>query len=638
MLNVQVRQTLGTWVGQGYHLTTGRPDDRTAPQIPRRPTPNGANTALLPGERRGQGRRILRADAPGPGAQSDRGDQGRMPRGGRVAADGGPPAGGLVDGFPGAPGGGDPAGGLTPGMPGRPPDLVGHLGQEGGDDFWGDRRQVIMEPGGADQGMGGHPRIVADHRSLGGQGSEDVGQGCLVVSEVGRHDQEGFLGPGGGGESGQLRDVMGFAEVHRWQLPIPDAQLFPGQGSGVVFPIVRIGEQGVQQTGPELVPLAARDMGPQAGSSGGLGHGPALVSGVVDEEGGNLGCQGIPGAWKRSLVGRATGRGEGRLGCREGLFQPVFQGLSRDLGAAMEKIRAGGSQRRPSHPPGQAVFDDPARPRMKHGVISITYRRVQALLLLQGKRVHLGRSIPMTHAPLLLPGGAPSCPPVAVTFIGDVHGWADRLERVLVQAEGRIVLMGDLIDRGPQTPQVLDRVHGLCLDGKAQCLMGNHEWMLRRVLPPEGGVDGDAWAAWVATWGGHAVLAAYGVDQPDELRRALGPHLPWLSNLPRVLAGGEGQQRWIAVHAGLDPSRAMTEQLRELTADLGEVPPAALFSKQWLMVWPGDVPADTCLVSGHTPREECFISSRRILCDSSGGMIGRQLSGVIWPQGQLIVG
>ena len=227
---------------------------------------------------------------------------------------------------------------------------------------------------------------------------------------------------------------------------------------------------------------------------------------------------------------------------------------------------------------------------------------------------------------------------MAVTFIGDVHGWADRLERVLAQAEGTIVLMGDLIDRGPQTPQVLDRVHRLCLDGKAQCLMGNHEWMLRRVLPADGGVDEVAWTAWVETWGGHAVLAAYGVKQPDDLRRALGSHLLWLSGLPRILAGGDGNQRWLAVHAGLDPARSMAEQVDELSADLGEVPPAALFSKQWLTVWPGDVPADTCLVSGHTPRDNCFISARRILCDTTGGLIGRQLSGVIWPKGQLILG
>src|SRR5687768_1592924 len=109
-----------------------------------------------------------------------------------------------------------------------------------------------------------------------------------------------------------------------------------------------------------------------------------------------------------------------------------------------------------------------------------------------------------------------------VTFVGDVHGWSDRLDRVLAKAEGVLVFLGDLIDRGPDAPGVLDRVHARCDAGTAFCVMGNHEYALVRGLGvPELGipVQPGLYAAWAQRYGGDAVLAAYGVpdDQPDLL-------------------------------------------------------------------------------------------------------------------------
>src|SRR4051812_27540219 len=144
-----------------------------------------------------------------------------------------------------------------------------------------------------------------------------------------------------------------------------------------------------------------------------------------------------------------------------------------------------------------------------------------------------------------------------VTFIGDVHGWADRLDRVLAQTEGDLVFVGDLIDRGPEAPAVLDRVRGLCADGRARCLMGNHEYALVRGLGVEElGIVGDErfYRAWVERYGGDVVLAAYGLgdDDPHALVRALGDHLTWLAQLPWLLQGAEAGRGWYAVHAGFD--------------------------------------------------------------------------------------
>lgn len=237
------------------------------------------------------------------------------------------------------------------------------------------------------------------------------------------------------------------------------------------------------------------------------------------------------------------------------------------------------------------------------------------------------------------PGPALPPPPVEgpVTFIGDVHGWPDRLARVLAQADGLPVLMGDLIDRGPDVRAVVRRVRALCEAGRARCLLGNHEYALVRAL----GVPGvpqlpGLFEAWVDGWGGSAVLRSYGAGDAAGLRRALGDDLAWMAALPWVLEGSAGTRRWIAVHAGLARDRSAAEQLAELRLGwAGEAVhrPHALFSKERTVILPDDLPAEVCLVSGHTPRAEVLVEPRRILCDTTGGLVGRQLSGVRWPEG-----
>ncbi len=230
---------------------------------------------------------------------------------------------------------------------------------------------------------------------------------------------------------------------------------------------------------------------------------------------------------------------------------------------------------------------------------------------------------------------------MAVTFIGDVHGWSDRLERLLPQATGRLVFLGDLIDRGPDAPAVLDRVHDLCAAGRADCLLGNHEWMLVRTLGRDGAdPDQDGFAAWVESWGGDAVLRSYGVGDARALKRCLQPHLDWLAGLPWLLEGTIDGRAWIAVHAGLDPVQPTGPQLAELRRGWAAADatrrPAALFRKREVAALPTDFPLDTVLVSGHTPQDRALVTPRRILCDTSGGLPRRPLTGVIWPELRVI--
>src|SRR4030095_3240959 len=84
--------------------------------------------------------------------------------------------------------------------------------------------------------------------------------------------------------------------------------------------------------------------------------------------------------------------------------------------------------------------------------------------------------------------------------IGDVHGCREELETLLGtlgyelvhDTEGRAidavhpsrqaVLVGDLVDRGPDTPGVLRLVMGMVAAGHAYCVPGNHEDKLLKAL------------------------------------------------------------------------------------------------------------------------------------------------------------
>ncbi len=87
-------------------------------------------------------------------------------------------------------------------------------------------------------------------------------------------------------------------------------------------------------------------------------------------------------------------------------------------------------------------------------------------------------------------------------IVGDIHGEITALENLLLElgytadgthAEGRrLVFLGDLVDRGPDSPAVLRKVRSLVEAGNAQCILGNHELNLLR----DDEKDGNTW--WTA--------------------------------------------------------------------------------------------------------------------------------------------
>ena len=67
-------------------------------------------------------------------------------------------------------------------------------------------------------------------------------------------------------------------------------------------------------------------------------------------------------------------------------------------------------------------------------------------------------------------------------IIGDVHGNFQALlrllNRVAPDSEDEVYFLGDLIDRGQQSLEVVDFV----IKNNYQCLLGNHEYMLLKAL------------------------------------------------------------------------------------------------------------------------------------------------------------
>ena len=118
--------------------------------------------------------------------------------------------------------------------------------------------------------------------------------------------------------------------------------------------------------------------------------------------------------------------------------------------------------------------------------------------------------------------------------IGDVHGRADLLEEMHAailddsagyDGEKQVVYLGDFIDRGMESRQVLDILLERPLPGfESVYLMGNHEYALLNFLD-----DPESISGWLS-WGGRETLYSYGI------KCGLSPSPEELQNLARELA------------------------------------------------------------------------------------------------------
>jgi calcineurin-like phosphoesterase family protein len=106
-------------------------------------------------------------------------------------------------------------------------------------------------------------------------------------------------------------------------------------------------------------------------------------------------------------------------------------------------------------------------------------------------------------------------PGTRIYAIGDVHGRADLLERTISNidqhrnaypiAHAIEIMLGDYIDRGPQSDEVIELLTSRRLDAQTICLMGDHETYLLDFLR-----DPASLAEW-QHYGGLEILMSYGL-------------------------------------------------------------------------------------------------------------------------------
>lgn len=194
--------------------------------------------------------------------------------------------------------------------------------------------------------------------------------------------------------------------------------------------------------------------------------------------------------------------------------------------------------------------------------------------------------------------------------IGDVHGCLDELKALLAQLyltpQDRLIFLGDLINRGPASVEVLRYVRHL---RNTRCLLGNHE---RRLLNFR--KSGDLTLLKDYDW---ATLRA--LESDDWL---------FMDNMDVTLEIPRDQT--VFVHAGFLPEPHWREQGPEIVTEIQVLDPARgdwgrrrrlPHGVSWQNCWEGP----PFVICGHTPRTEVF---RRpwSMCIDTGCVYGGKLT------------
>jgi serine/threonine protein phosphatase 1 len=204
-----------------------------------------------------------------------------------------------------------------------------------------------------------------------------------------------------------------------------------------------------------------------------------------------------------------------------------------------------------------------------------------------------------------------------VYAVGDIHGRMDLLEKLLVQIkthagqekrQNSLVFLGDYVDRGPQSKDVVDYLMRMQWPGwDIVYLRGNHDQAVLDFLE-----DASFYRAW-REFGAAETLLSYGVTPPrfdaegafakahdDFLRKCPESHVEFLRSLPFFHIVGD----YMFVHAGVRPGIALDRQSPE---DMMWIREEFLFS---------DLRLDKVIVHGHSPSERPVLRANRIGVDT----------------------
>ena len=224
--------------------------------------------------------------------------------------------------------------------------------------------------------------------------------------------------------------------------------------------------------------------------------------------------------------------------------------------------------------------------------------------------------------------------------IGDVHGCRAELEQLLdklgyaIDRDGagrpvnashptrRAVFLGDLVDRGPDTPGVLRLVMGMVAAGTALCVPGNHEAKLLRALR------------------GKNVKRSHGLDasmeqleaEPEEFRTQVDRFIDGLIS-HYVLDGG----RLVVAHAGLIERYHGRASAGSASSACTARPPARPTSTACPVryPWAQEYRGQALVLYGHTPVPETEWLNNT-LCLDTGCVFGGRLTALNYPERTLV--
>ncbi|MCR9129109.1 MAG: metallophosphoesterase [Alphaproteobacteria bacterium] len=228
--------------------------------------------------------------------------------------------------------------------------------------------------------------------------------------------------------------------------------------------------------------------------------------------------------------------------------------------------------------------------------------------------------------------------------IGDVHGCAAQLDKLLkkvnadaaTRADGRdwrIVMLGDYVDRGPDSAGVLDRVMALDAAGHV-VLPGNHEQLMHDALNARPAVLETAADGWWRN-GGKQTLMSYGAKRLSR-RRAWRSfecvpdrHRAFLKTLleERPVHFRDDEDGLFFVHAGVRPDTPLSDTRPEVLLWSRARDFMSRKGKSWV--------EGLRVVHGHTPADAPDVCKHRVGLDT-GAVYGGMLTCGVFDGGGLV--
>lgn len=220
-------------------------------------------------------------------------------------------------------------------------------------------------------------------------------------------------------------------------------------------------------------------------------------------------------------------------------------------------------------------------------------------------------------------------------IIGDVHGCYDELVLLLkklgYQVDGetvtppdgrRVVFLGDLVDRGPNVPQVLKLVMGMVAAGTALCIPGNHDVKLKKAL------DGKN----VQRKHGLAESMQQLEAESAEFRQEVAQFIDGLVS-HYVLDDG----KLVVAHAGMreDLAGRASGRVREFALYGETTGETDEFGLPVRHNWAAEYRGSATVVYGHTPVPDAEWLNRTINIDT-GCVFGGALTALRYPENELV--